>query len=89
MIQEDIELSTVNRTSLCEQAEENEDPYSEIRYSQCIEEITSNEPFKTTILCQSFREEVPKKNDLKSLTFPQRQNQDTKRAEQINLSIHC
>lgn len=73
MIQEDIELSTVNRTSLCEQAEENEDPYSEIRYSQCIEETISNEPCITTVLCQSLREEIPKKNDLKSqsLTCPQ------------------
>lgn len=42
MIQEDTELSTVNRTSLCEQVKENEDQYSEIRYSQCIEEISSH-----------------------------------------------
>nr|XP_034339484.1 uncharacterized protein LOC109621014 isoform X2 [Crassostrea gigas] len=39
--QEDTELSTVNRTSLCEHVTENEDPYSEIRYSQCIEESSS------------------------------------------------
>lgn len=51
MIQEEIELSTVtaNRSSLCEEAEEN--PYSEIRCSQCIEEISSNERWTNTVLC--------------------------------------
>lgn len=51
MIQEDTELSTVNRTSLCEQVTEYEDPYSEIRYSQGIEEISSRGACRNTNFC--------------------------------------
>lgn len=51
VIQEDTELSTVNRTPLCEQVTEHEDPYSEIRYSQCIEESSSRGACRNTNFC--------------------------------------
>lgn len=51
MIQEDTGLSTVNRTSLCEQVTQNEDPYSEIRYSRCIEESSSLGACRNTKFC--------------------------------------
>lgn len=51
VIQEDTELSTVNRSSLCDQVTQNEDPYSEIRYSQCIEESSSRGASRNTNFC--------------------------------------
>lgn len=51
MIQEDTELSTVNRTSLYEQVTENKDLYSEIRFSQGIEEISSRGACSNTNFC--------------------------------------